>query len=78
MYTTKKKEKKRRNPNPNTSGLKKIPKIAPEGSAPKPLTLRIPASQYDAWMSLPAKERNEYLREAIAQKLAEKNLLQSA
>ena len=75
MYTTTKKEKKRRNPNPNTSGLKKIPKIAPEGSAPRPITLRVPASQYEAWMSLPAKERNEYLREAIAQKLAEKNLL---
>ena len=64
-----------RNPNPNTEGLKKIPKIAPEGSAKSPITFRVPASQYDAWVSLPAKERNEYLREAVAQKLAEKNLL---
>jgi hypothetical protein len=53
-----------RNPNPNTTGLKKIPKIAPEGSAPKPITLRVPNSHYEAWMSLPAEERNEYLREA--------------
>ena len=77
MYTATKKEKKvkkRRNPNPNTSGLKKIPKIAPEGSAQKPVQVRVPASQYDAWMSLPAKERNDYLRKAIADKLAEKNL----
>ena len=64
-----------RNPNPNTSGLKKIPKIAPEGSAKKPVQVRVPASQYDAWMSLPAKERNEFLRNAIAQKLVEKNLI---
>ena len=75
MYTTTKKEKKRRNPNPNTVGLKKIPRIAPEGSAPKPVQVRVPAKQYDAWMSLPAKERNEYLREAIAAKLVEKNLI---
>ena len=64
-----------RNPNPNTKGLKKIPKIAPEGSAPRPITLRVPASQYEAWMSLPAKERNEYLREAIALKLEKEGLL---
>ncbi|MDJ0687860.1 MAG: hypothetical protein QNJ41_05075 [Xenococcaceae cyanobacterium MO_188.B32] len=77
MYTTtnKKKEKKRRNPNPNTSGLKKIPKIAPEGSAQKPVQVRVPASQYDAWMSLPAKERNDYLRKAIAEKLEKDGLL---
>jgi|GEM_PF-3406532 len=65
------------NPNPNTSGLKKIPKIAPEGSAQKPVQVRVPASQYDAWMSLPAKERNDYLRKAISEKL-EKNGLLSA
>lgn len=75
MLTTSKKEKKRRNPNPNTSGLKKIPKIAPEGSAPKSVAVRVPGKQYEAWMSLSSKERNECLREAIAQKLAEKNLL---
>ena len=75
MLTTTKKDKKRRNPNPNTVGLKKIPKIAPEGSAPKSVAVRVPANQYEAWMSLSAKERNECLRNAIAQKLAEKNLL---
>lgn len=77
MYTTtnKKKAKKKRNPNPNTSGLKKIPKIAPEGSAQKPVQVRVPASQYEAWMSLPAKERNDYLRKAIAEKLEKDGLL---
>jgi hypothetical protein len=65
------------NLNPNTSGLKKIPKIAPEGSADKPVQVRVPASQYEAWMSLPAKERNDYLRKAIAEKL-EKNGFLSA
>ena len=78
MYTAtnkEKKAKKRRNPKPNTSGLKKIPKIAPEGSAQKPVQVRVPASQYEAWMSLPAKERNDYLRKAIAQKLSEENLI---
>lgn len=75
MSTTTKKVKKKRNPNPNTIGLKKIPKIAPEGSAPKAVSVRIPKSQYEAWMSLPAEERNEFLRGAIAQKLIEKNLL---
>ena len=72
-----KKVKKRRNPNPNTSGLKKIPKIAPEGSAPRAVSVRVPASQYDIWMSLPAKERNECLRKAIADRLIERNLLQT-
>ena len=72
-----KKAKKRRNPNPNTSGLKKIPKIAPEGSAPKSVAVRVPASQYDAWMSLSSSERNECLRKAIADKLAERKKLAS-
>ena len=63
---------------PNTSGLKKIPKIAPEGSAKKPVQVRVPASQYDDWMAIPAKERNDYLRKAIADKLAEKQKLASA
>ena len=78
MLTSSKKEKKvkkRRNPNPNTSGLKKIPKIAPEGSAPKSVAVRVPASQYDAWMSLPAKKRNECLRKAIASELRKEGLL---
>ncbi|MGK7895052.1 MAG: hypothetical protein AB4372_15880 [Xenococcus sp. (in: cyanobacteria)] len=78
MLTTKKKkkkEKKRGNPNPNTVGLKKIPKIAPEGSAPQSVAVRIPKSQYEAWMSLSSKERNECLRNAITQKLIEKNLI---
>ena len=39
------------------------------------LQQKVPVNHYEAWMSLPAKERNEYLREAIAQKLAEKNLI---
>ncbi|NJL52135.1 MAG: hypothetical protein HC930_07765 [Hydrococcus sp. SU_1_0] len=63
------------NLNPNISGLKKIPKIAPEGSAHKPVQVRVPASQYEVWMSLPAKERNDYLRKAIAEKLEKDGLL---
>ena len=78
MSTATKKEKKvkkKRNPNPNTIGLKKIPKIAPEGSAPRAVSVRIPKSQYEAWMSLSAEERNDYLRKAIAEKLKKDGLL---
>lgn len=64
-----------RNPNPNTKGLIKPDKISPQGSAKNPVHVRIPEEQYKAWMSLPAKERNEFLRNAIAQKLVEKNLI---
>lgn len=63
------------NRNPNTSGLKKIPRIAPEGSAQKPVQVRVPANQYEVWMSLPAKERNDYLRKAITEKLEKEGLL---
>ena len=66
------------NSNPNTRGLKKIPKIAPEGTSRRPVQVKVPASQYDAWMAIPAKERNDYLRKAIADKLAEKQKLASA
>ena len=61
-------------PRGNTQNLKPFSKIAPEGSAPKSVAVRVPASQYDAWMSLSSSERNECLRKAIADKLAEKNL----
>ncbi len=63
------------NPNPNTKGLRPKPKITPEGTFKRPVQVKVPASQYEAWMSLPAKERNDYLRQAIAQKLIEKNLI---
>lgn len=63
------------NPNPNTTGLRPNPKIAPEGTSKRPVQVKVPVNQYEAWMSLPAKERNDYLRSAIAQKLIEKNLL---
>ena len=63
------------NSNPNTVGLIKIPKIAPEGTARRPVQVKVPASHYEAWMSLPAEERNEHLRQAIAAKLVEKNLI---
>ncbi len=66
------------NPNPNTKGLKKIPKVAPEGTCRRPVQVKVPASQYEAWMALPAKERNDYLRKCIADKLAEKEELISA
>jgi hypothetical protein len=64
-----------RNPNPNTKGLKKIPKISPQGSAKNPVHVRIPEEQYQAWMSLSSEERNECLRAAIVAKLAEKKLI---
>ena len=63
------------NPSPNTRGLKKIPKIAPEGTSKRPVQVKVPASQYDAWMAIPAKERNDYLRKAIAEKLEKDGLL---
>lgn len=63
------------NPNPNTIGLRPNPKIAPEGTFKRPVQVKVPVNQYEAWMSLPAKERNDYLREAISKKLIEKNLL---
>lgn len=78
MYTEKvieSKVKKRRHPNLNTSGLKKFPKIAPEGSAQQPVQVRVPKSQYDLWMSLSSEERNDYLRKAIAEKLEKDGLL---
>ena len=55
--------------------LKPYPKIAPEGSAAKPVQVRIPASHYEAWMSLSTEKRNTYLRSAIASLLEEENLL---
>ena len=55
--------------------LKPYPKIREEGSAPKPVQVRIPASHYEAWMTLSTEKRNAYLREAIASVLEEENLL---
>ena len=52
-----------------------MPKIAPEGTARRPVQVRIPASQYEAWMSLPAQKRNEYLRQAISDLLIKENLI---
>ena len=62
-------------PRGNTQNLKSFPKIAPEGSATKSVAVRVPKSQYDLWMSLPSKEKNECLRKTIANKLVEKHLI---
>ena len=62
-------------PRGNPQYLKSFPKIAPEGSAPRAVSVRIPKSQYEAWMSLSAEERNDYLRNAIAEKLKKDGLL---
>lgn len=62
-------------PKGNPQNLKSFPKIAPEGSAPKSVAVRIPKSQYELWMSLSSDERNECLREAVAEKLKKKGLL---
>ena len=66
--------KKRGNPK-SLQNLKPYPKIAPEGSAPKLVQVRIPASHYEAWMTLSTEKRNTYLRSAIASLLEEENLL---
>ena len=63
------------NPNPNTEGLIKIQRSIPGGTARKPVQVKVPVNHYDAWMSLPSKKRNEFLREAIAEKLKEEGLL---
>ena len=59
------------NSNPKTDHLSKYPKIAPEGSAKYPVQVRVPKNHYDAWMKIPAKVRNESLRQLIAQKIEE-------
>ena len=64
-----------KNPNSNTTGLVKIPRVIPGGTCRTPVQVKVPTGQYELWMSLPSEERNEYLREAIALKLAEKNLI---
>jgi hypothetical protein len=42
-----------------------------EPCARKPVQVKIPQSQYEAWMTLPAEVRNNALREAIAKILQE-------
>jgi hypothetical protein len=52
--------------------LKSYPRVNDsEPCAPKPVQVRIPLSQYEAWMNLSAEVRNSVLREAIAKKLQE-------
>ncbi len=65
------------NLNPNMSGLMPRDRVAEEKTCHRPIQVKVIPSQYEAWMSIPVKERQEYLREAIAKKLAEKNLLSS-
>lgn len=43
-----------------------------ESCGRKPIQVKVPKSQYEAWMTLPAEERNAALREAIAKILLEK------
>lgn len=52
--------------------LKPKAKIAPEGTAPLAVSVKIPASQYQPWMAIDSKERNEHLRKAIAQLIEQK------
>ncbi|MGL5878077.1 MAG: hypothetical protein ACRC2V_09910 [Xenococcaceae cyanobacterium] len=42
-----------------------------EPCARKPIQIKVPESQYEAWMALPAEVRNSALREAIAKILQE-------
>ena len=61
------------NPNPKTDHLNRFERtIDPnEPCAKNPVQVRIAQSQYEQWMALPSKERNRYLREAIAKKIQE-------
>lgn len=46
-------------------------RIHPEPLSKKQIQVKIPESQYEAWMALPAEVRNSALREAIAKILQE-------
>ena len=61
------------NPNPVTAHLPPSPRLpgAKEPCAKTPIQVKVPKSQYEQWMTLPSKERNSYLREAIAKKIQE-------
>jgi hypothetical protein len=63
----------RGNPNPNIEKLKQYqyPRIDENERDTKPVHVRIPQSQYEAWMRLPVEVRNKELREAIAKILQE-------
>ncbi|MGF1486917.1 MAG: hypothetical protein ACFBSE_07375 [Prochloraceae cyanobacterium] len=61
------------NPNPVTKHLPPSPRLpgVDEPCARTPVQVKVPQSHYDKWMTLPSAERNRYLREAIAKKIAE-------
>jgi hypothetical protein len=61
------------NPSPKTDHLNRFPKLAgaTEPCARKPVQVKIPQSQYEQWMTLPAEIRNQVLREAIEKTLSE-------
>lgn len=63
----------RGNPQPKIENLKQYqyPRIDDNERETKPVHVRIPESQYEAWMALPAEVRNRKLREAIAKILEE-------
>lgn len=68
--------KVRRGKHPKTlENLKPYPKVCEEKCARKPVQVKIPASHYEAWMTLSTEKRNTYLRDAIASLLEEENLL---
>ncbi len=61
------------NPNPVTEHFVAPPRLPGEDEpcARTPIQVKVPKTQYKQWMSLPSKERNRYLREAIAKKIQE-------
>ena len=65
------------NPNPKTDHLTSFPRPngAKEPCARKPVQVKIPQSQYEKWMTLPADLRNQVLRDAIKKALEEKSPL---
>lgn len=60
----------------NIQNLKSYPRIADEPTAPRPVSVRLPLSHHEAWMSLPTEVRNDFLRKAIADFLVEQKLLE--
>lgn len=76
MYSVKTEREKTQNHmrdlNSRLKNLKSYPRVdEKEPCAQKPVQIKIPQSQYEAWMTLPIEIRNKALREAISKTLQE-------
>ncbi len=62
----------------NTQNLRSYPRVsAKEPTSRTAISVKVPISHHKAWMTLPSEERNELLRNTIAQTLIAKNLIDS-